>query len=135
MIGIPKEVVLKDLHEVLAKAMEETGDFDAENYIFVFCPRLYSTMEIWLISENQLENQLDISRRYFSGVEITVVRRNTNYFYLKYRGYPTPPITPEIEPIYNLAGSVIGHRIKKIEKIFAPTETIKKYIQVDDDDD
>lgn len=132
MIGIPKEVVLKDLREVLAKAMGETGDLNAENYLFVFCQGLYSTMEIWLISENQL----DISRRlsHFSGVEITVVRRNTNYFYLKYSGYPTPPITPEIEPIHNLAGRVIGHRIKKIEKIFAPIETIKKYIQVDDDD-
>ena len=102
MIGIPKEVVLKDLHEVLAKALIETGDFDTEKYCFVLCQGLFRTIEIWLLSKDILK--VDEKFNKFSGVKITT-RQDTHYFYLEYT-------TPQNNFI-----------------TFAPTETIKKYIQ------
>lgn len=101
MLGIPKEVVFKDLDEVLAKAMNETSDFDVSKYRFVFCQGLFRTVEIWLLSENKLN--IDKKLNIFKSVEITI-KRDTNYFYLEYT-------TPETL------------------KTFAPIETIKKYIQ------
>ena len=101
MIGIPKEVVFKDFGEVLAKAMDETGDFDTEKYRFVFCQGLFRTVEIWLLSDG-----VNIDKKFnnFRGVKITI-RKDTHYFYLEYT-------TPQNNVI-----------------TFAPTETIKKYIQ------
>ena len=102
MIGIPKEVVFKDLREVLAKAMGETGDFDTEKYRFVLCQGLFRTIEIWLLSKDTLN--VDEKFNSFAGVKISI-SEYTNYFYLEYT-------TPEM----NI-------------KNFAPIETIKKYIQ------
>ena len=101
MLGIPKEVVFKDLDEVLAKAMGETGDFDTEKYRFVLCQGLFRTIEIWLLSDG-----VNIDKKFnnFRGVKITI-KRDTSYFYLEYT-------TPQNNVI-----------------TFAATETIKKYIQ------
>lgn len=101
MIGIPKEVVFKDLGEVLSKAMGETGDFDTEKYSFVLCQGLYRTIEIWILSDGA---NIDKKFNNFRGVKITI-KRNTDYFYLEYTTDQNNVIT------------------------FAPTETIKKYIQ------
>lgn len=114
MIGIPKEVVLNDLHEVLAKAMEETGDFDAEKYCFVFTQSLYRTLELWISSKNIQDcYEKDII---FGGVKIEI-RNNTQYFYLEYSNSNFLPTAAEIK------------KIRFMVKTFAPTETIKKYIQ------
>lgn len=128
MIGIPKEVVLNDLNEILSKSFQETGDFNVENYCFYLCPTLYRTLKIWLLDGN-----INAVLTKFKGVEISLIK-NTQYFYLKYSGYPfnpNYPKFPEIEPIINIVGVNLGYRIKRIEKIFEPTETIKKYIQAD----
>lgn len=130
MIGIPKEVVLKDLHEVLAKAMEETGDFDAEKYCFVFSQSLYRTLELWISSKHIQDcYEKDII---FGGVKIEI-QKNTQYFYLEYSNSNFLPTAAEIEKISNIVGNIADEKnIKKIPlmvKTFAPTETIKKYIQ------
>lgn len=102
MLGIPKEVVFKDLDEVLAKAMGETGDFDTEKYRFVLCQGLFRTLEIWLLSKDILN--VDEKFNSFAGVKISI-SEYTNYFYLEYTTHQNNVIT------------------------FAATETIKKYFQ------
>lgn len=131
MLGIPKEVVFKDLGEVLAKAMGETGDFDTEKYCFVFNQVLFRTVEIWLFSENILNIEEIFNN--FRGVKIEI-RPHTQYFFLEYSNSNFYPTAEEIEKISATLGdlAVDEKNIKKIpltKKIFAPSETIKKYIQ------
>lgn len=131
MIGIPKEVVFKDLREVLAKAMGETGDFDTEKYRFVLCQWLFRAIEIWLLSKDILN--VDEKLNQFNGVKIEI-RKDTQYFYLEYSNSNFYPTACEIEKISATLGdlAVDEKNIKKIPlivKTFAATETIKKYIQ------
>ena len=52
-IGLSKEEVYQDLHEVLSEALSKTGDKVLENYIFFMCENLYHTLEIWVLSDNE----------------------------------------------------------------------------------
>lgn len=81
-IGISKEEVYQDLHEVLSEAFFKTGDFALENYIFFMCENLYHTLEIWALSDN--EQPLNKRLTKFNGVRIVMTTTETDYFYLKH---------------------------------------------------
>ena len=85
-IGLSKEKVYQDLHEVISDALFKTGDNVLENYIFFMCENLYHTLEIWVLSDNEQPifcplNKWRLTK--FKGIRITMTTE-TDYFYLKY---------------------------------------------------
>lgn len=70
-IGLSKEEVYQDLHEVISDALLKTGDDVLENYILFMCENLYHTLEIWLLTK-------------FRGISVVMTTTETDYFYLKY---------------------------------------------------
>ena len=86
-IGLSKEEVYQDLHEVLSGALSKTGDKVLENYIFFMCENLYNTLEIWVLSDNEQPilsplNEWRLTK--FRGISVVMTTTETDYFYLKY---------------------------------------------------
>lgn len=75
MIGIKKEMVLKDFEEVLSESLSDTGDYVLDNYVLSVSENLYYTLKEWCLSDNLT---------HFKGVSIVMTTTETDYFYLKY---------------------------------------------------
>ena len=86
-IGLSKEEVYQDLHEVISEALSKTGDDVLKNYIFFMCENLYHTLEMWILSDNEdvvLYPQNGWCLTKFKGIKIVMTTTETDYFYLKY---------------------------------------------------